>query len=185
MATLTVTLVACGGTPPPEIPPPEPGVFSEPTAGNTDETPPPPPPRPPAPPTVPMDPTISADRFADWSLEEINQDSPLLPAFFTYDSDTLTDAARDVLTANAEVLRAQSSWVITIEGHCDERGTAEYNLALGDRRALSAKNFLLSLGVTSERVRTVSYGKEFPFDPNHDEGAWTQNRRAHFMVVSK
>jgi len=134
---------------------------------------------------VPMDPSISADRFADWTLEEINQDSPLLPAFFSYDSDELTEGARDALTANAGVLRAQASWIVTIEGHCDERGTAEYNLALGDRRALAAKNFLLSLGVVAERVRTVSYGKEFPFDLDHDEGAWSRNRRAHFMVVSK
>jgi peptidoglycan-associated lipoprotein len=132
-----------------------------------------------------MDPSISADRFADWTLEEINQNSPLQPAFFAYDSDELTEAARDALTANAEVMRDQAAWVVTIEGHCDERGTAEYNLALGDRRALAAKNFLLSLGIPGDRIRTVSYGKEFPFDPGHDEGAWSQNRRAHFMVVSK
>ena len=64
--------------------------------------------------------------------------------------------------------------MITIEGHCDERGTAEYNLALGEKRALAAKTYLVSLGVPADRLRTVSYGKEFPFDPGHDEGAWSQ-----------
>jgi peptidoglycan-associated lipoprotein len=74
--------------------------------------------------------------------------------------------------------------VISIEGHSDERGTAEYNLALGERRALSARSFLLSLGVAASRCTTVSYGKEFPFDPGHDETAWHQNRRAHLVVTA-
>ena len=74
---------------------------------------------------------------------------------------------------------------VTIEGHCDERGTAEYNLALGERRALSAKTYLVSLGIPAERVRTVSYGKEFPFDPGHNEEAWSKNRRAHFVITAR
>jgi peptidoglycan-associated lipoprotein len=75
--------------------------------------------------------------------------------------------------------------VITIEGHADERGTAEYNLALGERRALSARNYLVSLGIPADRLRTVSYGKEFPFDPGHNKEAWAKNRRAHFVVTSR
>ena len=119
-------------------------------------------------------------------IEVINgPDSPLKPVFFAYDSDELDDAARQILTANAEVLKTYPTWVVTIEGHCDERGTAEYNLALGDRRALAAKNYLVSLGIPADRLRTVSYGKEFPFDPGHDEAAWAKNRRAHFMLTVK
>ena len=105
--------------------------------------------------------------------------------FFAYDSDELDDAARQTLTENASVLKTYSTWVIAIEGHCDERGTAEYNLALGDRRALAARNYLLSLGVSAARIKTVSYGKEFPFDPGHAEASWSQNRRAQFMVTAK
>jgi len=83
------------------------------------------------------------------------------------------------------VLKTYRTWIITIEGHCDERGTAEYNLALGDRRALAAKTYLVSLGIASDRIRTVSYGNEFPFDPGHTEAAWGKNRRAHIMLTSK
>ena len=92
---------------------------------------------------------------------------------------------QQALNTNAGILKKYPTWVITIEGHCDERGTAEYNLALGEKRALAAKTYLVSLGVPADRLRTVSYGKEFPFDPGHEEGAWSKNRRAHFVVTSK
>jgi len=87
--------------------------------------------------------------------------------------------------ANAEVLKKYPTWAVTIEGHSDERGTAEYNLALGERRALAAKTYLVSLGIPADRLRTVSYGKEFPFDPGHDEAAFKKNRRGHFVVTAK
>ncbi len=74
---------------------------------------------------------------------------------------------------------------IQIEGHCDERGTAEYNLALGERRANSAKKYLVSLGIPADRLSTISYGKEMPLDPGHNEEAWAKNRRAHFIILSK
>jgi len=119
------------------------------------------------------------------SLDDLNRDSPLQPLFFELDSSDVSSAGQQVLQANAEVLKKYPSWQVTLEGHCDERGTAEYNLALGDRRALSAKNYLMSLGIAADRLRTVSYGKEFPFDPGHQESAWSMNRRAHFMLVSK
>jgi peptidoglycan-associated lipoprotein len=122
---------------------------------------------------------------ATGSVETINDNSPLKPVFFQYDSDTLDEAARKALSENAAVLQTNSSWVVTVEGHCDERGTPEYNLALGDRRAMAAKSYLLSLGIGSERLKTVTYGKEFPFEPGHDEAAWSQNRRAHFMLTAK
>ena len=90
-----------------------------------------------------------------------------------------------MLQSNAEVMRRYPTWQISIEGHCDERGTAEYNLALGERRAVAARNYLVSLGIPADRLKTVSYGKEFPFDPGHDESAWSKNRRAHFVVTAK
>jgi len=140
----------------------------------------------PAPPSVPIDPpVVTSDPLDTAEIDKINADSPLKPALFALDSDELDDLARQVITKNAEVLKKYPTWIITIEGHCDERGTTEYNLALGDRRALAAKNYLVSLGIPADRVRTVSYGSEFPFDPGHDEKAWLQNRRAHFMLKAQ
>ena len=83
------------------------------------------------------------------------------------------------------MLKQYPTWAVTIEGHCDERGTAEYNLALGERRAVAARRYLVSLGISADRLRTVSYGKEFPFDPGHDEAACAKNRRAHFVITAK
>jgi peptidoglycan-associated lipoprotein len=142
--------------------------------------------QPPAPPPVPSNPTVSGSPLplADANPDQINENSPLKPVYFQYDSDQLDDTARSAISGNADVLKQYARWVITVEGHCDERGTAEYNLALGDRRALAVKTYLLSLGVGGDRVRTVSYGKEFPFDPGHDEAAYAKNRRAQFMVTS-
>ena len=89
---------------------------------------------------------------------------PAQPLFFELDSSDVSAEGQKVLQANAAVLKKYPTWQITIEGHCDERGTAEYNLALGERRALAAKNYLVSLGIPADKVKTVSYGKEFPFD---------------------
>src|SRR5687768_6778668 len=148
-------------------------------------TPPPPPPRgaqrvedlQPAP--------LSEDSVSNRSLDELNRDSPLRPAFFPLDSSDLDDSGRSVVTSNVEVLKKYPQWVVTIEGHCDERGTAEYNLALGERRASAVKTYMVSLGIAPDRLRTVSYGKEFPFDQAHSEDAWSKNRRAHFVITSK
>ncbi len=139
----------------------------------------------PEPPPVPMEPAVTADPLSTSAIDEINRNSPLKPAFFALDSDELDDAARGVLNEDAQVLKKYGTWLVTIEGHADERGSAEYNLALGERRALAAKNYLVSLGIGGDRLRTVSYGKEFPFDPGHDEAAWKENRRAHFMLTAK
>ena len=83
------------------------------------------------------------------------------------------------------MLRRYSTWVITIEGHCDERGTPEYNLGLGERRALITREQLVELGIEVDRIRTVSYGKEFPFDPGNTEEAFARNRRAHFVITER
>ena len=102
--------------------------------------------------------------------------------YFEFDKSTLTPAAQDNLLRKAEWLRENSDTTITIEGHCDERGTNEYNLALGDRRAESSKAFLVDLGIDAARITTISFGEERPVDPRHNEEAWAKNRRAHFVV---
>ena len=102
--------------------------------------------------------------------------------YFEFDKSTLTPSAQDNLLRKAEWLRENPMKTITIEGHCDERGTNEYNLALGDRRAESAKAFLADLGIDPSRITTISYGEERPVDPRSDEEAWAKNRRAHFVV---
>ncbi len=109
----------------------------------------------------------------------------LKPAFFDYDKADIRGDARDALAANATWLKKYTSVQFTIEGHTDERGTAQYNLALGDRRANAAKDYLVSLGVDASRMKTVSYGKERPFATSHDEDSWQKNRRAHFVVTGK
>jgi peptidoglycan-associated lipoprotein len=128
---------------------------------------------------------VTDDAIGSKSLDDINRDSPLKPAFFGLDQSDVDGTNQQVLQANAEVLKKYPTWQITIEGHCDERGTAEYNLALGERRAVAARTYLVSLGISADRIKTVSYGKEFPFDPGHDESAWSKNRRAHFVVTAK
>lgn len=102
--------------------------------------------------------------------------------FFDYDSAVLSTAAQDVLKNKSEILIKYSGVLVTIEGHCDERGTNEYNLALGERRAESAKNFLVSLGINASRLKTISYGEEKPVDAGYDEASWSKNRRAHFLI---
>jgi peptidoglycan-associated lipoprotein len=102
--------------------------------------------------------------------------------YFEFDKATLTPDAREALVKNGQWLRINRDVEITIEGHCDERGTNEYNLALGDRRAETVKIFLVDLGIQPARLKTISYGEEQPADPNHSESAWAKNRRAHFLI---
>jgi peptidoglycan-associated lipoprotein len=128
---------------------------------------------------------IEEDGVSARALEDLNRDSPLQPVFYGLDSSELDDTGRMTVAANAQILKKYPRWAVTVEGHCDERGTAEYNLALGERRAAAVKSYLVSLGIASDRILTVSYGKEFPFDAGHDEGAWARNRRAHFVITSK
>ncbi len=101
---------------------------------------------------------------------------------FAFDSAELDATAQDILRRKAAWLRANPDANIIIQGHCDERGTVEYNLALGDRRAKSAKNFLENLGIAASRMTTISYGEERPLDPGHNEQAWAKNRRAQFVI---
>jgi peptidoglycan-associated lipoprotein len=177
---ISITAAACGGKKPPvtrPIPPPPP-----PSSGANR---PPAPPEPIAEPTVVPPEPVREDAISSASIDDLNRNSPLKPAFFELDSSELTPDAQKVLNENAATLKRYPTWTVTIEGHCDERGTAEYNLALGERRAVTARAYLVSLGVSADRLRIVSYGKEFPFDPGHDETAFSKNRRAHFVITAK
>ena len=133
---------------------------------------------------IPPEP-VRDETIASASLDDLNKSSPLKPVFFDYDSSEVSVAGVAALNDNAVVLKRFSTWTVTIEGHCDERGTAEYNLALGERRAVAARAFLVSLGLPADRLRTVSYGKEFPFDPGRSEDAFAKNRRAHFVITGR
>ena len=182
---LAADALACGKKQPPvarPIPPPPPVTAA---------APPPPPSRPPAPPQPVAEPTVvppepvKDDAVASASLDDLNKNSPLKALFFAYDSSEIDKDGQAVLDENGAILKKYGNWTVTIEGHCDERGTAEYNLALGERRAVAARAYLVALGIAADRIRTVSYGKEFPFDPGHEEPSWAKNRRAHFVVTAK
>jgi peptidoglycan-associated lipoprotein len=179
---LAIGAAACGNKNPPVARPAPPPPL---TTASTAPTRPPAPPEPVAEPTVVPPEPVPSDSISSASLDDLNRSSPLKPAFFDYDSAELAAPAQAALTENAAVLKRYPSWTVTIEGHCDERGTAEYNLALGERRAVAARTYLVSLGIPADRLRTVSYGKEFPFDPGHDDPAYAKNRRAHFVITAK
>lgn len=104
---------------------------------------------------------------------------------FEFDQFVLTNTARQKLSKNASILSKYPEVKVLIEGHCDERGTEEYNLALGERRANAAKEYLVTLGINESRLSTISYGEEKPLDPEHNEIAWAKNRRVHFAIVTK
>jgi peptidoglycan-associated lipoprotein len=110
---------------------------------------------------------------------------PLKDIYFDFDKSNIRPDAREVLKANADYILKNSAASIIVEGHCDERGTAEYNMALGQRRAQEAMKYLVNLGVKGSALKAISYGKERPIDPGHDEAAWAKNRRAHFAVKIK
>jgi peptidoglycan-associated lipoprotein len=116
---------------------------------------------------------------------EVLESSLLKDIYFDFDKYDIRPQDADILKANATLLMKSSTAKIQVEGHCDERGTEEYNLALGERRANSARLYLLSLGIAADRVSTISYGEERPLDPGHDEEAWSKNRRDHFIILSK
>jgi peptidoglycan-associated lipoprotein len=129
-------------------------------------------------------PIASADQDTrQQGVSGAQQEAALERIFFDYDSYLLTQTARETLNKHAEWLKANSSAKLQIEGHCDERGSDEYNLALGEKRAKSAQNYLVTLGIAKDRLPTISYGKEKPLDQGHDETAWAKNRRAEFLII--
>ncbi len=143
-----------------------PGGSANATASVTVNAPPPPPPPPPQP---------SLDELF---LKEVRD------AYFDYDKADIRPDAREALAKTAEFLKNYPQIKVTIEGHCDERGSTEYNLGLGDRRASAVKQYLVSLGLSADRLSTVSYGKEKPFCTEHEETCWQQNRRGHFVKAN-
>jgi peptidoglycan-associated lipoprotein len=176
---LATALAACGKKPPP--PPPQP----PPPPADVAPAPPPPPPPPAATPAPTTRVPTEDEVFARMTLEELIAKKPLTNIFFALDSSDLTDEARATLQKNADFLKLRSSVRISIEGHCDERGTAEYNLGLGERRATSVKTYLAGLGVTADRVTTVSKGKEQPVCTERAESCYSQNRRGQFLLTAK
>lgn len=123
-------------------------------------------------------------RVGDGSNIPVAQTGDILKDIhFAFDRYDLSAAARMVLSMNAQWLKENPEAKVEIEGHCDERGTNEYNMALGSKRAKAAQEYLRSLGIEAGRMRTVSYGEELPLDPGHNEEAWAKNRRAHFNLM--
>lgn len=104
---------------------------------------------------------------------------------FAFDDYSLSNEAQSVLIDNAQWLKSNPDIKIQIEGHCDERGSEEYNLALGEKRAVSARDYLIQLGMQADRMSVISYGKEKPLNPGHDEKAWSENRRDEFVIVTR
>jgi peptidoglycan-associated lipoprotein len=176
-----VAVSGCGGKKP--VPPPP----AAPPAAAPPPPPAPPPPQPPAPApreTPPPAPTED-EVFAHKSLDDLNREHPVADAYFDLDSSQIRSEAQPALQKDAEWLKRWPSTKVQIEGHCDSRGSAEYNLALGDRRAQAVQAYLTSLGVAGDRITTVSKGKEQPVCTEEVESCWQQNRRGHVVITAK
>jgi peptidoglycan-associated lipoprotein len=165
-----VATIGCGKKTPPKPPAPV-----------APEAPPPAPPPPPE--VVPQQDEYT--RIKNMSTDEIDRLGLLDDIHFAFDKSDIREADRAILAKDAEVLKKFDFLVVTVEGHCDSRGTVEYNLALGERRSKAAYDYLVSLGVPAERLKSVSYGKEFPLCSEQTEDCWARNRRAHFTVTGK
>jgi peptidoglycan-associated lipoprotein len=156
-----------------QAPPPPPQAKEQPKVERVEE---PPPPKPEL---------TEEEIFERKTLEEINAEKPLETIHFDFDKFFIRDDAKPVLESNATWLKKWSSVKLLIEGHCDEKGTEEYNLALGEKRAKSTYDYLISLGISADRLKIISYGKSQPIDPGHNEVAWQRNRRAQFTIIEK
>jgi len=176
---LATTLVLLGGAccaKPKPVPAPEVKAAPVPVA-----TPVPVPAEVPTPPPPPPPPCTDPSCLG---LDELNK-GYLKDTFFDFDKYDVRADQRDALAANAAWMKKYPSVKVRVEGHCDERGTDKYNMALGDKRANAVKDYLVSLGIDSGRVETISFGKSKPFADGHNEEAWAQNRRGHFVVIAK
>ena len=181
-ALALVVSTACHKKPPnvpaPPPPPPPPAVVNR--------VPPPAPPQPPPPPApVPPAQPTEDEIFARWTLAELNNQKPLDDVFFELDKSELSDKARASLAKDATWMKRWTSTQVTVEGHADSRGTNEYNLALGERRAVTTRDYLVSLGVPAARLIVVTKGEEQPFCTEENEGCWAQNRRGHMIITAK
>jgi len=178
--TALVGVSACGKKKPAPVPPPPP-----PAAAPATTTPAPPPPPPPAPRETAPAPLTEEEIFAKATLEELNAKKPLADAFFDLDSQQIRDDAKPILQKDAEWMKKWASTKVMVEGHADSRGSAEYNLALGERRAAAVRDYLVNLGIPAARITVVSKGKEAPFCAEENESCWSQNRRGHFVITAK
>jgi peptidoglycan-associated lipoprotein len=172
---------ACGGKKKPATTPPPPAAAAPATTAPAPPPPPPPAPRENPQPRVPTEEEI----FASTPLEKLNEQKPLGDAFFDLDSQTIRDDAKPVLQKNADWMKKWGTTKVMVEGHGDSRGSAEYNLALGERRATAVRDYLVNLGVAGDRVQLVSKGKEAPVCTEENESCWQQNRRGHFVITAK
>ncbi len=155
-----------------EVPPP-PQVKEQPKVEKVEEP-------------VMKEPVLSEEEiFMSKSLEQINREQPLAMIHFDYDKYFIREDAKPVLERDAAWMKKFRTVKILVEGHCDERGTEEYNLALGEKRAKSAMDYLASLGVSADRMKILSYGKSQPLVAGHDEATWQKNRRAQFIIIEK
>jgi peptidoglycan-associated lipoprotein len=181
MIALALTISACGKKPAPPPPTPPPAATTAPP----EATRPPAPPAPATPPPTAARTPTEDEEFAAMSLDDLNRKGMVAPVFFALDSSELSEEAKGVIQKNVEFLKRRPSTKLMIEGHCDSRGTSEYNLALGERRADAVRDYLQSLGVAADRVSIVSKGKEQPFCAEETESCWQQNRRGHFLFTAK
>ncbi len=135
---------------------------------------------------VVQEPVLSEEEiFMSKSLEQINKEKPLEMIHFDYDKYFVREDAKSILEKDAAWMKKFKTVKVLIEGHCDERGTEEYNLALGEKRAKSAMDYLASQGVSPDRMKILSYGKSQPLTTGHDEASWQMNRRAQFTIIEK
>jgi peptidoglycan-associated lipoprotein len=178
---LTSAIAGCHKKPPALSPTPASAVPSRPAAPPTPPAPAPPPSRVAAAPHT----STEDELFAAKSLDQLNAEHPLGDAYFDYDQDSLRDDARAALQRDAQWLRRWQQARITIQGQCDERGTAEYNLALGERRAAVVREYLVNLGIPERRLTVVSLGKESPVCTEDVESCWSKNRRGHMVISAK
>ena len=182
MMLVAVFVVACGPkkVPPPPPPPPEPPAAP---------APPPPPPTPPPAPrpaAAPAPAPLTEDElFARKSLDQLNSENPLGAVLFDYDMAVMRDDQSGILQKNADWMRRWSTTRVSVEGHADQRGTNEYNLALGDRRARSVVDYMVSLGIAADRMVVVSKGEESPLCTEETDGCYARNRRGQFIVIAK
>ena len=165
-----------------KVPPPAPAAPPPPPPA-APVTPPPPPPAPAPAPTPPPRPLTEAEIFANRSLEDVSRD--LDDVLFDLDKSEIREDAKSHLQKNADWMKKWTTTQVSVEGHCDSRGSAEYNLALGSRRANAVKEYLTNLGVPASRLTIVSKGKEQPVCSEDGESCWQRNRRGHFVVTAK